>query len=240
MVGTVEQLKEEYFGGDPHPNSIFEETVLKHLKPSDTILDIGCGRTAPNLRNMRGKAARLIGIELVDFTPETKALPDLELHNNDMANLVDIADASINLAYCRSVMEHIERPEQCYREMYRVLKPGGKFIFLTANIWDYASIIAMLVPNALHPLIVNRTEGREMEDTFPTQYRTNSRRKITRLCQDSGLEIEHFEYLGQYPNYFMFNRYAFLLGSKYELFLRRHPSLHWLRGWILAVVSKPG
>lgn len=177
MVGTVEELKEKYFGQDRHPNVIFEDKVLSYLNPSDTILDIGCGRTAPNLKQMRGKAARLIGIELVDFTPETKAMPDLELHNNDMANLKDIADASINLAYCRSVMEHIEHPTQCYREIYRVLKPGGRFVFLTANIWDYASIIAMLIPNALHPIIVNRTEGREMEDTFPTQYRTNSRKK---------------------------------------------------------------
>ncbi|MDO9460304.1 MAG: class I SAM-dependent methyltransferase [Alphaproteobacteria bacterium] len=240
MVGTVAELKEKYFGGDKHPNTIFEDTVLKYLKPSDTVLDIGCGRTAPNLRRMRGKAARLIGVELVEFTPETKALPDLELHINDMANLKDIADASIDLAYCRAVMEHIDRPQECYQEMQRVLKPGGRLVFLTANIWDYASIIAMIVPNSLHPIIVNRTEGREMEDTFPTRYRTNSRTKIERLCQDSGLKIELFEYLGQYPNYFMFNRYAFLLGSKYELFLRKRPSLHWLRGWILAVVSKPG
>ncbi len=240
MVGTVAELREKYFGQDHHPSVIFEDKVLGYLTPSDTILDIGCGRTAPHLKQMRGKAARLIGVELVEFTPETKAIPDLELHNNDMADLKDIADASIDLAYCRSVMEHIEHPAQCYREIYRVLKPGGRFIFLTANIWDYASIIAMVIPNALHPIIVNRTEGREMEDTFPTQYRTNSRKKIVQHCVDSGLKIEQFEYLGQYPNYFMFNRYAFLLGSKYELFLRRHPSLHWLRGWILAVVTKPG
>lgn len=239
MVASVLELKEKYFGGDKHPYAIFEDMVLQQLKPHFTILDIGCGRTAPNLRQMQGKAARLIGIELVEFTPETKALPGLELYNNDMADLKDIADASIDLAYCRSVMEHVDQPLECYREMRRVLKPGGKFVFLTANIWDYASIIAMLIPNALHPLIVNRTEGREMEDTFPTRYRTNSRRKIARLCEESGLVIEHFEYPGQYPNYFMFNRYAFLLGAKYELFLRKHPSLHWLRGWILAVAAKP-
>ncbi len=239
MVDSVLALKEKYFGGEKHPNTIFEDRVLQLLRPDHTVLDIGCGRTAPNLRHMRGKAARLIGVELVEFTPETKALPELELYINDMANLKDIADASIDLAYCRAVMEHIDQPLACYREMRRVLKPGGRFVFLTANIWDYASIIAMLVPNALHPIIVNRTEGREMEDTFPTRYRTNSRRKIARHCADSGLSIEQFEFLGQYPNYFMFNRYAFLLGSKYELFLRRHASLHWLRGWILAVVIKP-
>lgn len=239
MVASVAELKDKYFGQDKHPYAIFESKVLSAISPQHAILDIGCGRTAPNLRQMRGKASRLIGVELVEFTPETKALPDLELYNNDMANLKDIADASIDVAYCRSVMEHIDQPEACYREMYRVLKPGGKFIFLTANIWDYASIIAMIIPNSLHPLIVNRTEGREMEDTFPIRYRTNSRAKIARLCADSGLIVEHFEYLGQYPNYFMFNRYAFLLGAKYELFLRRHPSLHWLRGWILAAVTKP-
>ena len=72
----------------------------------------------------------------------------------------------------------------------------------------------MLIPNALHPVIVNRAEGREVDDTFPTRYRTNSRRKIEQFCSASGLKLEQFEYLGQYPNYFMFNRYAFLLGAK--------------------------
>lgn len=240
MVGSVTNLKEKYFGGEKHPNVIFEEKVLSYLKPSDTILDIGCGRTAPNLRHMRGRASRLIGIDVIPFTSETKALTGLELYNNDMASMRDVENSSVDLAYCRSVMEHVDQPLQCYQEIFRVLKPGGRFIFLTANIWDYASIIAMIIPNALHPIIVNRTEGREMEDTFPTRYRTNSRAKITQLCKDTGLKIEYFSYLGQYPNYFMFNRYAFLLGSKYEHFLRKHPSLHWLQGWILAAVNKPG
>ena len=66
-------------------------------------------------------------------------------------NCVDVMMAS-------SVMEHVTDPARVYGEIYRVLKPGGHFIFLTANLLDYASIIAKLIPNRFHPWIVSKTE----------------------------------------------------------------------------------
>ena len=63
-----------------------------------------------------------------------------------------------------------------FREFNRVLKPGGRAILLTPSKYDYVSIIARFMPNRLHGKLVNATEGRAEEDTFPTHYRANSRR----------------------------------------------------------------
>ena len=119
-----------------------------------------------------------------------------------------------------------------------VLKPGGRYIFLTPNLWDYGSLISSAVPNRLHPAIVRYVEGRKDEDTFPAYYRSNTRRSIDRLGLRHGFEVEAFRYLGQYPSYLIFNRTLFHLGCKYDRFAASHKSLNFLLGWIFCILRK--
>lgn len=94
-----------------------------------------------------------------------------------------------------------------------------------------------MVPNRFHSKIVNMVEGRPEEDTFPTAYKTNSRKDVERLAAGNGFVVERFQYLGQYPSYFMFNGFLFFLAMGYER-LTRMKALAFLRGWILVVLQK--
>jgi SAM-dependent methyltransferase len=235
MTKLAERLLERYFDDQDHPYRILEREVAARLRPDHALLDAGCGRTAPVLASYRGKAQRLIGVDLVDFEG---AAPGLELINSDLGR-IPIDDGCIDVVMCRSVMEHIERPAEVYAEMFRVLKPGGVFIFLTANLWDYTALIAKAVPNRFHPWIVARTEGRKEHDVFPVRYRSNTRRTVHALARDAGFDVASFRYLGQYPGYFMFNGFLFLLATGYEKLLQRFKTLEWLRGWILVTLRKP-
>jgi ubiquinone/menaquinone biosynthesis C-methylase UbiE len=236
MDDSIKRLRERYFGSDEHPYRTLEAEIARRLRPEHTLLDAGCGRTAPVLRKYLGSARRLVGIDLVEFT---EPIDGIELYRGDVSR-TQLPDRSVDLVYSRSVMEHVDDPDAVFAESHRILAPGGHWIFLTANKWDYASIIARMIPNRLHPMIVRRVEGRAEEDTFPTRYRVNDRRTIERLAQRHGFAVAGFAYLGQYPNYFMFSPLLFRIAAQYELLLRRHPSLHWLRGWILAVLQKTG
>lgn len=233
---VVQDLIDSWFPPTNHPYRVLERSVIDHVDPTSAVLEIGCGRTAPLLCKLKGTVASLRGIDLVDFTVDD---PDIELMNNDVADMKGIADGSVDLAFSRSVMEHVEDIDGCYREIHRILKPGGAYLFLTPNFWDYGSLISFLVPNRFHQSIVSHTEGRAEENTFPTFYRSNTRRSIERLAKAHGLHINRTDYLGQYPAYLAFNRPLFILGSAYEKFLGRHQALHWLRGWILALIQKP-
>jgi ubiquinone/menaquinone biosynthesis C-methylase UbiE len=233
VTALAQRLKNKYFGLD-HPYRTFEREVEEHLRPGYTLLDAGCGRTAPVLAKYRGKAARLIGVDLVDFD---KNLDGLELYHSDLGE-IPLGDNSVDLVMARSVMEHVTDPRQVYGEIWRVLKPGGFFIFLTANLWDYASIIAKLVPNELHPWIVSKTEGRAEKDVFPIAYRTNTRSAVCKWASETGYEVVRFRYLGQYPSYFMFNGVLFLVATAYEKLIAKFAALNFLQGWIFVTLRK--
>ena len=236
FLSPVSEQMSASFPPEAHPYRHLERCIEKHLFTGAAVLDIGCGRTAPNLTSLLDRGMVLYGVDLVDCSVTDERL---HLFKNDVCAMIDIPSGSIDIAYSRAVMEHIADPVSAYREIHRVLKPGGVYIFLTPSIYDYGSIIATLVPNRLHPKIVRAVEGRAECDVFPTRYRSNSRRQIERLARASGLTVRELRYMGQYPAYLMFNRVLFWLGSLYQHMIASVPFLRPLQGWIFCVLEKP-
>jgi len=235
MSATAERFRNHFYKDAEHPYRVFDREVGSRLAADSTLMDVGCGRTAPILQTYLGRARRLIGIDEVEFTISE---PGLELRRGDLCR-TGLPDCSVDVVMARSVMEHVTQPAAAYREMARILKPGGTFVFLTANLWDYASLAAHMIPNKLHPWLVSRTEGRAEEDVFPTAYKTNTRSTIHRFARQSGLQVARFDYLSQYPNYFLFNGPLFLLATGYEKVVSNVGPLKFLQGWILASLVKP-
>lgn len=231
----VDALRERWFGADVHPYRLLEARVAATLAPGATLLDAGCGRTAPVLTKFRAQAGRLVGIDLVEFAPDIAAC---ELYRRNLADTA-LEDGCVDVIYSRSVFEHLDDPAAVLGEFRRILRPGGRCLVLTASLWDYATLIARLVPNRFHAGIVERTEGRAREDVFPTRYRCNTRRAVGRHAAATGLAVDRFEYVGQYPGYFAFRPLLFSLAARYELMLRRHRRLRPLLGWILFELVKP-
>jgi SAM-dependent methyltransferase len=239
MIGFLRPVEDQMrakFPSDTHPNRVIERAIAERVRPDVTVLDIGCGRTAPNLSQLIGKAEKLYGVDVVDFTI---ADPRMQLFANDVRDMKDIPSGSVDLAYSRAVMEHLENPERAYAEIARVLKPGGVYVFTTPSIYDYGSIAALLIPNRFHAPIVSATEGRAGEDVFPTVFGSNSRRAITRHAGKVGLEVDYFAYIGQYPSYLVFNRVLFWLGSVYQKTIEKFALTQPLQGWIFGVLKKP-
>ncbi len=236
MTELANRLLQKYYGDKVHPYASFEARAHDLISAAtQTLLDAGCGRTVPVLRKFLGKVPRLIGVELVDFTDVPTGI---ETYNADLARL-PLPNASVDLIISRSVFEHLTDPQSVYNEFQRVLRPGGKIVFLTANMWDYGTLVARAIPNRFHAGIVKRVEGREEEDTFPTAYKTNTRAAVDDLAATAGLRVTEFDYLSQYPNYLMFNGALFFLGTCFEKLISRFHALRFLRGWILVTLEKP-
>jgi SAM-dependent methyltransferase len=234
MNSRTEKLLAKYWGQHQHPYIKLDEVIFSSIKEGMDILEQGCGRTAPLLCKLSNTGARLHGVDLVDFTIDR---PDLTLVQSSVTDL-PFADNKFDLIFSRSVMEHLEQPKRAYEEAHRVLKDGGRWIFLTPNRWDYVSIISRIVPNSLHGKIVNYTVGSHEEDVFPVVYESNSWGQIQRLCRETGFEVKTFEYLGQDPTYLGFSSTLYLLGTAYEKLLLSTPLLQGLRGWLFVVLQK--
>jgi len=234
MAHPADGLIAKYFGNWEHPYHRFDREVDALVRPGGTLVDAGCGRTAPVLQRYRGRGLRLVGLDCVDFPDQIEGL---ELYQRDLVD-TGLASQSVDVVMARSVIEHVVDPDRAYSEVCRILKPGGHFVFLTANMWDYASLIACAVPNNWHPWIVHHVEGRAENDVFPTAYKSNTKRQVNSLAKRTGFNVNRFEYLGQYPNYFLFSKPLFLLGTAYEKIIARFTFLHWLRGWILVTLQK--
>ena len=235
MNSHTEKLYRKYWATHPHPYRQLESLLHQNIKSEMNVLEHGCGRTAPLLTKFLDSGCNLYGVDLVDFRVGN---PAFKLVKADISN-VPFEDAKFDLVFSRSVMEHVEKPLECYRETYRVLKNGGRWIFLTPNRWDYVSIISRSVPNRFHGKLVKFAEGREEEDVFPVVYKSNSWGQIHQITREVGFKICRLDYLGQHPSYLGFNSALYLLGTGYEKMLLATEYLRRLRGWMLVMLEKP-
>lgn len=101
------------------------------LKPGEKILEIGCGR-CEFLAAFRDQGLVVAG---VDREESSRAmLPDADIKVCDVTReKLPFPDASIDVAYHKSVIEHMFDPMPVMQETLRVLKPGGKVIILTPD-----------------------------------------------------------------------------------------------------------
>lgn len=102
----------------------FVKSVADGLAPGSSLLDAGAGECAYKglFRHCDYKAADMaIGdstwnYDHLDYKAPLDNLP--------------IPDASFDAVLCTQVLEHLQKPLECVKEMHRVLKPGGR-LFLT-------------------------------------------------------------------------------------------------------------
>jgi SAM-dependent methyltransferase len=230
-TGT-DALISQYYPSDRHPYRILESEGMRYVGPQCVVLDAGCGHAAPLLLHLAPHVARAIGVDVCSAHPA-----GIEYIQADLAH-TGLPPESVDLVVSRSVLEHLSAPLDVFREIHRVLRPGGRFIFLTPNRWDYASLFALAIPNRLHPSLVRRLTDRKECDTFPTFYRANTSRTIRRLARPCGFEVESIKYLNQYPDYFRKIPPLFLLGVAYERLTTGWDRLDFLRGWILGTLVR--
>jgi len=200
------------------------------------MLDAGCGRYM-NFCKEFTPFARVVGIDLEST---------LETHNQiapfgvrgDLSQL-PFSEESFDLVISRSVIEHLDDPSKVFREIYRVLKPGGKVVIATPNKYDYVSVIAALTPHRFHQVLVSKIFQISEHDIFPTLYRANTPASMRRALHSAGFVERELETVNHYPAYLMFSPVLFRLGLIYER-ITSLKMFHLLRGSILCVFEKHG
>ena len=103
------------------------------------VLSIGCGSGVDARWLADNGAKRVVGIDiskgLLDIAKANN--PDLEFHEMDMERL-EFPDASFDLPYSSLAIHYVDNWTVPLKEAYRILRPGGKYIFSCGHPVDSA------------------------------------------------------------------------------------------------------
>lgn len=215
------------FGGFTYVDS----TVALYLRANalinadSMVLDIGTGRgryaqdsieLRRNLRIFKGRCRKVIGI---DVDPAAAANPFIDEFRQIEGDRWPLNDESIDVSICDSVLEHIQEPDQFFRELERVTKPGGSVCIRTSNRLSYFGLASRLTPEGLHFRTRTRvqSDGVEEQDVFPTVYRCNTRGQLRKMLSKYGFDNYVCGYEAE-PAYLSFSRLAYALGVLHQKF----------------------
>ena len=142
------KLRNRMFGEKPTSMSVYHDLIAKAVEPGMTVLDVGCGRGALSPYPWHKHSnIKLWGIDPDPTAAENPHLESFTLLTDDPN--WQIPSGTVDLAIARYVLEHVVDPTAFFRNLSRVLKPGGKFLFLTPNRWHPAMIASHLAISSL-------------------------------------------------------------------------------------------
>ena len=102
------------------PIRIFHNYFLKNIEISEKTIDIGSGKHSSYLDFLKKKNVKLFFADKFHKKDENFIEVDLE---DDLK----INDQTYDTVIMFNVLEHVENYEKLISEIYRILKPGGKF-----------------------------------------------------------------------------------------------------------------
>lgn len=218
---------------DHWDDELFNREIEQILRPDHSVLDLGAGRGILPQMNFKGRVRKVFG---ADRDREIAHNPHLDHACLGNIESLPYHDKTFDIVLANNVLEHLANPELVFRDVARVLKPGGYFLAKTANRDHYVPLIARHTSHQFHEW-VNRQRGREEIDTFPTFYSANSPRDIERLA-GSGLIIEKFRQIEGRPEYCRFSGFLYLAGATYERIVNALPIFSRFRILMILVLRK--
>lgn len=233
--------KHRYYQSNPSWQTPYErwcELISRYVPAKSTILEIGGGPTLDLTRRLRPMADRLFGLDIDPIIKNNTLLDHSIVYGGDKFTGID--DDVIDVAVADWVNEHIANPGKHFREVNRVLKPGGLYISRTVNLYHYKALAARCTPRRLQTPFVRWLRHTSFEDYDPYEvyYRANTRRRIEHLSKKAGLIVRSYETIESIPAYGWGARPLFFLFMGYERFVNSSPQFECLRHTIQCVLQK--
>lgn len=232
----VEYLDKKFYSEfkDNWDDLLLRKIILRYIKQSDTLLDLGAGAGIVDFMNFKGLCKKVIGIDL-----DRRVLNNRFLDEAFVSSVYDIPfpNETFDIVISNNVIEHLQDPKLAFKEIDRVLKKGGLFIFKTPNKYHYVKIFSNITPLWFHEFF-NKLRGRCEHDTFPTFYLANSRKDVKKIISNFNFDIEQLECYEGRPEYLRINSFLYLFGIFYEKIVNSMAIFQDLRVIIIGVLRK--
>ncbi len=215
MSRVVEWMDRRFYPGQRShwDDALFRRRVLDVLEPGMRVLDLGAGAGILPEMNFRDSGAYVCGVD-----PDPRVLENPYLHEARVGRgeAIPWDDETFDVVFCDNVFEHLEDPVAVFREVRRVLRPGGMFLAKTPNRRHYMATVARSSPHAFHVWYNRRRGRRSPEDIFPTVYRANTPEDIERHAHAAGLRLDGIELVEGRPEYLRIHPIPYAFGLVWE------------------------
>lgn len=130
-------ISEEYFKGFHEMNEPSIRDFKKHLDTilesrSRTIVDLGCG-PGEMILHLQSFGHQCFGVDSSDkMVVEAKEYTGADIRAEDFSS-TSFTDASFDIAISKWAMQTAEEIDPIYREVVRILRSGGHFVFLVVH-----------------------------------------------------------------------------------------------------------
>lgn len=116
--------------------------ALRRRSAHGAVVDVGCG--TGRLKALLGDLANsYIGVDAVRYDAFP---PDARFFTADLnRDAIPVADDSADIAASLETIEHLENPRAFFRELVRILRPGGWLLVTTPNQRSLVSLGALLL-----------------------------------------------------------------------------------------------
>ncbi|MFZ5424659.1 MAG: class I SAM-dependent methyltransferase [Patescibacteria group bacterium] len=198
---------------------VFLSEYFKKLfvgKEHVTVLDAGCGNGNFVIDENRELISWAVGLDVKpEFTSKNICLDQIEYGS---LNTIPFENNSFDSVISLWVLEHIHNANNTFKEINRVLKLNGVFLFATPN-KNYLPLrlLDLLKSSKINHTLNRSLFGREAKEVFEAYYEANSLKTLNHLAEKNGFSVEVLK-LNYDPGYTSFNKLLYELFSKLSKF----------------------
>jgi SAM-dependent methyltransferase len=239
-VADLTTLFDRYYFGRPSyvgGTTAFHTLCSRWLGGAQSILEVGAG--PPNSTSTYlATIGRVTGVDLSAEVFDNPALSDARTF--DGVHL-PFADACFDGCVSNYVLEHVEDVETHFREIARVLRPSGCYLFRTPNLYHYVALSARVLSHTVHASVANRLRAlpADAHEPWPTRYRANTPRRIRGLADKVGFHVADLTLIEPEPSYARASRMLFYPLMAYERLVNSGSWAQAFRANILGVLQRP-
>lgn len=161
------------------------QKMWRLLGPRGRVLDVGCGNGMVHdflTPEMRSRSAAIHGVDLsIEMVRYARTRLDAAVVGS--GEELPYATGTFDAVFARSVLHHLPHPERCVAEIARVLREGGRCVFLDT-----------------HRTLLSRFPRKRMAggEHFSEDHREFDRREYGRLLQRhfDVMRVEHVGFVG--------------------------------------------